>query len=108
VRRPSRHSPNRGTACGIVREVQIGAKSLRVDFESGLGGAGGSLIAVPAHRYAVVDDANTTDDDGNGIDDESSLTRDGTPLVSNVEDLQAAFFLDADGDGAVDPNEYQA
>jgi len=100
-------NPGRGTACGIVRDVRVGTKTLVVDFESGLGAGGTTgFIAIPAHRYAVVADANGVDDDGNGVDDESNMTRDGVSLVSNVEDLQVALFVDANDNGAVDANEY--
>lgn len=96
-------NPGRGTACGTVVDVNPGANTIRVDFETVLGaGAGGSLVLVPAHRYAVSDPLNGVDDDGNGIVDDSTLTRDGVALVSDVDDLQIAYAIDANDDGTVD------
>ncbi|RIL05856.1 MAG: hypothetical protein DCC71_08885 [Proteobacteria bacterium] len=81
-----RNDPNRGTACGVVTHVS--ASSVRVDFENAIGSVGGQqLVLVPAHRYAV---------DANG-----ALTRDGQPLANDVDDLQVAYFIDANGDGQV-------
>jgi type II secretory pathway pseudopilin PulG len=88
-------NPARGTACGIVESVNTGAKHLRVDFEAGFPNPppGTPLIAVPAHRYAV--------------NDQNNLLRDGVSVVTDVDDLQLAYFMDADDDGAEDANEYK-
>lgn len=96
-------NPGRGTACGTVIDVNPGANTIRVDFETALGtGAGGSLVAVPAHRYAVRDPLNGVDDDANGLVDDSTLTRNGVALVGDVDDLQIAFAIDDDDDGTLD------
>ncbi len=89
-------NPGRGTACGVVEAVDAG--SIRIDFASTLAGAGGAsdLKVLPAHVYAV-----------NVAVDPPQITRDGILLSENVEDLQTAFFFDADADGIVDANEYR-
>lgn len=83
--------PARGTACGVVVDVPPGGNTIRVDFETGIG-PGGSLLLIPAHRYTVSDAGN--------------LQRDGTPIVSDVDDLQVAYFVDANDNGDADANEY--
>jgi len=96
-------NPGRGTACGTVLYVNPGAAAISVDFETALGAGGGTLVLIPAHRYAIRDPLNGIDDDANGVVDDSTLTRDGTPLVSDVDDLQVAFGIDADDNGTLDP-----
>lgn len=89
-------NPGRGTACGMILAggVNIGARTLRVSIDTGFAFvAGMTLIAVPAHRYAI--DAN------------NNLTRDDVAVVTDVDDLQVAYFIDADDDGEEDPNEYK-
>ena len=80
-------NPLLGTACGIVTAVNPAAPSITVDFVTTIGvpPPGDRLVLVPAHVYQI----------GAG----NQLTRDGLPLANDVEDLQAAFFLDVDGDG---------
>lgn len=100
-----RANPQRGTACGTV--TNVGANRVTVDFETALGVAGTDAILIPAHRYAVRDPLNGVDDDANGIVDDSTLTRNGTPLVMDVDDLQLAFAIDANEDGTLnDATEY--
>jgi len=90
-----RDNPYRGASCGIVTNVNPGADSIRVDFTSNgaapggtplKAGAGGDLVAVPAHVYTVVN---------------AQLLRDGMVLADDVEDLQFALFYDMDEDGEV-------
>ncbi len=86
--------PTRGTACGRVTLVNLATSQLTIDFQSGgLSGvgAGAQLVAVPAHEYRIA----------NG----DQLLRDGVLLSGGVEDLQVAYFLDADTDGVVDDDE---
>jgi hypothetical protein len=86
-------NPGRGTACGRVSAVNPVASTLGVEIRSPVlaaTAAAAQLVAVPAHEYRIVGDA---------------LFRDGTRLAGGVEDLQVAFFLDADGDNVVDANE---
>jgi len=79
----------RGSACGVVRAVDTVGKRLTIDVESTLAaGAGGSLVIVPAHRYA--------------LSAQGQLTRNGVVLAEDVEDLQFALFYDDDGDGVMD------
>jgi len=101
-----RANPARGTACGTIVDRPT-ASTVRVDFETALGVAGTDPILIPAHRYAVRDPLNGIDDDANGIVDDSTLTRNATPLVVDVDDFQVAFAIDADQDGTlVDDDEY--
>jgi type II secretory pathway pseudopilin PulG len=86
-------NPARGTACGIIDSVNVGAKQIRVDFETGFAAGGGSLIAVPAHRYAV--------------SDTNVLQRDDVDIVRDVDDLQLAYFIDANDNGTADAGEYK-
>ncbi|MCZ6782493.1 MAG: PilW family protein [Proteobacteria bacterium] len=90
-----RDNPDRGTACGTVVQVTIGASEIRVDIETPplapLAAGSADLIAIPAHEYVL-----------NGL----ILMRDGLELVSGVEDLQIAYFVDANADNLVDPGEY--
>jgi prepilin-type N-terminal cleavage/methylation domain-containing protein len=95
-----RANPQRGTACGTVTDVA--ANRVTVDFETSLGVAGTEAILIPAHRYALTDPLNGVDDDANGIVDDSTLTRNGTPLVVDVDDLQLAFAIDSNEDGTLD------
>ena len=91
-------NPTRGSACGIVTAIRLVGAQITVAIQSGpLAGlpAGSSpveLIAVPAHAYTI----NAT----------SQLVRDGTPIADDVEDLQIAVFVDANGDRTIDVGEY--
>lgn len=88
-----RGNPARGTACGTIENLQLLPPRLTVDFETALAaGTNANVVVIPARRYAV---------DANG-----SLTRDGTPIVPDVDDFQVAYFVDANDDGNVDANEY--
>jgi prepilin-type N-terminal cleavage/methylation domain-containing protein len=80
-------NPELGSACGIVEDVSPGANQIRVSFLNQIGPVVGRVVLVPAHVYVT--------------DAQMRLTRDGTLLAENVEDLQAAYFFDVDGDGQV-------
>jgi prepilin-type N-terminal cleavage/methylation domain-containing protein len=89
------NDPARGTVCGRIRVVNVGASSITVDpiVAAPLGSASGAvqLVAIPAHEYRVT----------NG----DELRRDGLLLATGVEDLQLAYFFDVDGDGEVGAGE---
>lgn len=94
-----RSNPGRGAACGIIEGIS--GSTLTVDFTvdgaqpggSALGGAGvGDLVAIPAHAYWI----------GTAASGKPQLMRDGMAMAPDVEDLQVAFFYDADNDRIVD------
>lgn len=97
-----RANPGRGAACGAITAggVNLATRTVSVDFSLGHatlaarppGSPAEELLAVPAHRYWV--------------DNNLRLMRDELALSEDVEDLQLAAFLDRDGDGVVDANEY--
>ena len=108
-----RSNPAAGTSCGVVTQVN-GTNSIDVDWRirAGVGlnsnflvgagnetmiPAGGDIVAVPAHWYAVVPAALT----GTAA---PQLWRDGMLIADDVEDLQFAAFYDIDGDGLVTAN----
>ncbi len=90
-------NPARGSACGTITGVTP-PNLLRVNLEAGalsavvVGMLTPSLIAVPATEYAV--------------DNSGRLFRGPFQLAENVEDLQVAWFIDADADNVVDAGEY--
>ena len=87
-------APGRGTACGRVSAVDTAGPTLGIEIRSDIlaAVAGASqLVAVPAHEYRIA----------NG----DELFRDGVLLSAGVEDLQVAYFFDADGDNRIDANE---
>jgi prepilin-type N-terminal cleavage/methylation domain-containing protein len=99
-----RNNPSRGTSCGqiIANSLTIGASnsSIQIDYDFGTsqssqalrgvlaGDNPQDLVAIPAVVYLV-----------NGA---NQLTRNGVVLAEDVEDMQAAYFFDVDGDGVVD------
>jgi len=83
-------NPGRGTACGLVTDVNAAGNQVRVDFQNFITG-GGTLVLVPAVGYSVQIDAA-------GV---STLMRNGLPLARDVEDLQVAYFIDSDENGQV-------
>lgn len=88
------NDPDRGASCGRIEAVDLGTPSITVRTESKpLGSPGGAvqLVVVPAHEYRI----------SNG----DELRRNGMLLAEGVEDLQLAFFLDANDDNIVDPGE---
>jgi len=84
-------NPSRGTACGIVESVPDGTH-LRVTFQTHLAANTGTLAVVPAIVYSV--DAN------------ENLLRNSVTLATDVDDLQIAYFIDANANGVADANEY--
>jgi prepilin-type N-terminal cleavage/methylation domain-containing protein len=88
------NDPSRGTACGTIGAVNLASSSITIDpvRAAPLGTAGGatSLVAVPAHEYRIAGD---------------NLYRDGLLLAQGVEDLQLAYFLDANDNNQVDSGE---
>ena len=85
-----KNDASRGTSCGVITSVTP-PNRIAVDYTMGGEsiGAGGDLIAVPAHVYSV-DVSN------------NRMIRDGMTLTSGVEDLQFALFYDVDDDAVVD------
>jgi prepilin-type N-terminal cleavage/methylation domain-containing protein len=107
--------PSRGVACGLIQSIEVATATVRVDFEVANGpnapGGGGAapggtplaagttnLVAVPANVYWV---------NPNAPNGPPQLIRNGMVLANDVEDLQVAFFFDADDDGAIDAGEYR-
>ena len=87
-------NPGRGTACGRISAVDTAGPTLGIEIRSDVLGAvagASQLVAVPAHEYRIA----------NG----DELFRDGVLLAGDVEDLQVAYFFDADGDNRVDAAE---
>jgi prepilin-type N-terminal cleavage/methylation domain-containing protein len=88
------NDPERGTVCGAIDAINLGASSITVDpvRAAPLGTASGavSLVAVPAHEYRI---------------DGDKLYRDGLLLAQGVDDLQLAYFLDANGNNQIDAGE---
>jgi prepilin-type N-terminal cleavage/methylation domain-containing protein len=88
------NEPDRGAACGRITAVSLVGNSITFVLASDpLGTSSGtpSLVAVPAHEYR--------------IGPTNTLLRDNMILAGGVEDLQVAYFLDADGDWRVDAGE---
>lgn len=90
-------NPQRGSACGTITGITP-PNLMRVNLQAGaldaviVGMLTPSLIAVPATEYSV----NAA----------GQLFRGPFQLAENVEDLQLAWFFDADDDNVVDANEY--
>jgi prepilin-type N-terminal cleavage/methylation domain-containing protein len=80
---------SRGASCGRITGVTL-PNIIDVDYTDGgvSIGAGGDLVAIPAHMYTV---------NGN-----NQMARDGMMLASGVEDLQFALFYDVDDDDVLD------
>ncbi len=105
-----RNNPERGASCGVITAINVGATTVRVDFEvkgapnsplpngaspggTPLAAGAVDLVAIPAHVYWINPGAPGQP---------PQLIRDGMVLASDVEDLQIAMFYDVDDDGAVD------
>jgi prepilin-type N-terminal cleavage/methylation domain-containing protein len=85
--------PSRGSACGIVTDVDLATTSIEIEIRSAaLGNSTGAyaLTAVPALEYRINSD---------------KLYRNNLRLADGVEDLQLAFFLDSNGNNALDVGE---
>ena len=102
-----RNNPQRGASCGVITDIDPATNTVEVDFEvrtapnspagagaapggTPLGGVPVDLVAVPAHVYWV------------NPGPPPQLIRDGMILANDVEDLQVAYFFDANGNGIVD------
>lgn len=84
----------RGAACGRITAISLGGSSITFTLVSGPLGTSTTtpnLVAVPAHEYRI---------GGN-----NQLFRNNLLLSGGVEDLQVAYFIDADGDWQVDAGE---
>jgi Tfp pilus assembly protein PilW len=85
--------PSRGSACGVVTNVDLATPSITVVIKTGqLGTLAGAyaLTAVPALEYRI---------------DSAKLYRNNLRLADGVEDLQLAYFLDTNGNNALDVGE---
>ncbi len=86
-------SPGRGSACGTVTGVNIGANTVTINVRTApLGLAGGviQLIVLPAIEYRIVG---------------TRLFRNGLLLSNEIEDMQASLYFDVNGDNLVDAGE---
>lgn len=110
-----KNNPDRGARCGVITNVVpagIGNLTVTVDWTVTIGGVPYSgnpglgplvfgsgapaLIAIPAHVYLV----------DRSVVGRPRLWRDGMVLADDVEDLQVAYFHDANGNGNFDPGEW--
>jgi hypothetical protein len=92
-------NPELGVLCGTITGISTGSPptisaNLSATSWSGTATSATDIQAIPAHVYSL---AGTNP---------PSLQRNGVILAKDVEDLQAAWFLDADDDNVVDSNEY--
>jgi hypothetical protein len=81
---------DRGSVCGIVKDVDLATNKIRVEIKTGgLGGtpANYALTAVPALEYRI---------------DSARLYRNNLRLADGIEDLQIVYFLDLNGDNDFD------
>jgi len=86
-------NPGRGSACGVVTAVDLASDTITVNIKSQpLGALAGAadMIAVPALEYRI---------------DSNKLYRNNLLLAEGVEDLQAVYFLDTNGNNALDAGE---
>jgi prepilin-type N-terminal cleavage/methylation domain-containing protein len=86
--------PDRGSACGIVTNVNLVTDSITIAIRgAALGNWGGgafALIAVPALEYRI---------------DSGKLYRNNLRLADGIEDLQVTYFLDSNGNNSLDAGE---
>lgn len=91
-----RGNPTRGTACGVITDVDLGSDEIEFNLVSDIlasgPGVGEDLIAIPAHAYQVAN---------------ASLMRNNMVLAMGVEDLQVAYFFDDNGNNTVDVGDYR-
>jgi len=92
----NRNRQDASVACGTITEVagltvtaNLGATS------TGAVGLNADVIAIPAHKYEVVEAAGVP----------SRLERNGQLLASDVEDFQITYFFDTNDDLVADANE---
>ena len=88
--------PEQRVACGEI--TAISGATLTVDFgpsADAVSIGSSDVVAIPAVVYKVIPETTT---------DPSQLLRNGLVLAYDVEDLQAVFFFDSNGDGAQTAN----
>jgi len=86
-------NPARGSACGTVTGVNIGANAVTINVRTlplGLAGANVQLTVVPAIEYRIAG---------------AQLFRNGLLLSNEIEDLQVSLYFDVNGDNLVDAGE---
>jgi len=86
---------SRGSVCGVVTAVNLVTQTISVDLKSNVFASSpgtAELTAVPALEYRV-DSVN------------ARLYRNNLLLAEGVEDMQIAYFMDVNGNNAVDANE---
>ena len=83
-------NPNRGTTCGHITAIDVGAGQVTAVLKGGITNGTGPYVAVPANEYRLV---------GNDIQ------WNGIVLAGNIEDFQVAWIFDTDGDNIVDADE---
>jgi hypothetical protein len=84
---------DRGSVCGIVKDIDLGTSKIQVEIKTGgLGGtpANYALTAVPALEYRI---------------DSARLYRNNLRLADGIEDLQIVYFLDMNEDNNIDVGE---
>lgn len=110
-----KNNPDRGVRCGVITFVAPaagGRLTVNVDWTVTIGGtpyspnpglgpvalgsAVPSLIAIPAHAYVI----------DRSVAQRPRLWRDGVILADDVEDLQVAYFHDANFNDTIDPGEW--
>lgn len=103
--------PASGSRCGLITNVSLGPPRVTVDFGITVDGnaldaaaavavPGADWVAIPAHLYYVRPARVGPPAQA------PQLVRDGMLLADDVEDLQIAYFHDADRDGNCDANEW--
>jgi prepilin-type N-terminal cleavage/methylation domain-containing protein len=105
-----------GSQCGLIVNVANGPTRVTVDWRVTVDGTqlvgapaslpsppGSTFVAIPAHIYYVRPARPAV---GALPAQAPQLVRDGMLLADDVEDLQVAYFHDADRDGACDANEW--
>lgn len=86
-------TPSRGTACGRITAVNLGAKEVTATFATAamtVAAGGYDMFAVPAIELRI---SNQT------------LFRNGLRLADGIEDMQFAFYFDVNGNNLIDPGE---
>jgi hypothetical protein len=110
-----KNNPDRGVRCGVLTDVRpagVGDTRVIVDWTVTIGGtpyspnpglgallpgmAVQSLIAIPAHAYLI----------DRSVPQRPRLWRDGVILADDVEDLQVAYFHDANANSTIDLGEW--
>ena len=86
--------PTRGSVCGVVSAVNLATPSITFDINTAsmplAGGNPTALIAVPALEYRI---------------NSAKLYRNNLLLSEGIEDMQILYFMDVNGNNAVDAGE---